>query len=423
MIVLAFDMSETLQTALTTNDGHGMKIDGGGGYNVLIGGQKTAKLLRLANQMQVPFYIVSNNGKSELYPNIDEQAVTFLRNYEVQFPKEHYLGPVDESANKADRLSEIRETHTGTSDETSAPVTVHFFDDSATNIEEAKAADFNSSYQVTKDADLTDNLAAVLYQEALAQFNKAYTTHEALLLAKYENGKAKDDKLRKPRIRLIKNVEKLRDLSSKLTFKYPGNPENPANKKYDIDDIAYIELLVATTATLNTFNQSLSPKMIEASEQSSADPLGSDGEDLEITQPSLSDQLDTIKNCASQVHGQRSIGLKIAAIALEIVTLATSIALAIAGASLLTLAPLDFGLFSIIGAAGCFVVAASAFTAGTSGSMYLFFGPSARRGSAKVSRNIHKNAVELATRLEAFDAAKSSTAPTEIPASMVSGSV
>lgn len=143
--VLAFDVSETLQTGSDSNDnGLGQPMVMGnevipGAYSVMVGGLETAKLLKRAQEKGIAIVLVTNNG-DDLDKGVIDRTLDFLKRYGVIVARENYMGPPpqDNNGSKVPRLKSILQRFDVTKEE------MMFFDDSANNVLEAEEAGFQS---------------------------------------------------------------------------------------------------------------------------------------------------------------------------------------------------------------------------------------------------------------------------------------
>lgn len=166
--VLAFDVSETLQTGADHNDGgRGQFMVGPdgviipGAYSVLVGGQETADLLIQAQRKGLGIVLVTNNG-DDLDREVISRTLAFLANYGITLNREAYLGPPSQGANgsKVPRLEATLNTYQIAKDE------LVFFDDSRANVEEAQANGFKA-IRVKTAHDLQEGIRVVLAEPSL----------------------------------------------------------------------------------------------------------------------------------------------------------------------------------------------------------------------------------------------------------------
>lgn len=164
--VLAFDVSETLQTSADHNDGgcgqpmmDGDDIIIPDAYSVMVGGRRTADLLKEAQAMGIRIILVTNNGENG--DRGDNQVVLrtldFFRRYGVHIPVEDYKGPLPGIGTKIPRLQEILVQHGITQDE------MMFFDDSRAHVESAELEGFRAIRVRTAD-DLQSGITVALTQ-------------------------------------------------------------------------------------------------------------------------------------------------------------------------------------------------------------------------------------------------------------------
>lgn len=161
--VIAFDVSETLQTGAEHDDnglGQPMVDEYNrvipNAYSILMGGIKTAILLKSIQKKDIPIYLVTNNG-ADLDTKVIERTLAFFRNYGIILQPEHYLGPQKYaiSGSKLPRLEHIV-THLNLKKED-----LLFFDDSRANVEEAQQAGF-IAVRVKTATDLQEGLESML---------------------------------------------------------------------------------------------------------------------------------------------------------------------------------------------------------------------------------------------------------------------
>jgi hypothetical protein len=170
--ILAFDVSETLQTGSELDDGFGQTMMDGktvipNAFSVLVGGIETAKLLKEIQDLGIPIYLVTNNG-DDLDKDVVDRTLSFLSNYGVIIPRENYLGPPKGTeGSKVPRLKQLVDQFKISQGE------LLFFDDSRANIEEAQNQGFKNAIRVKTSKDLQDGLRSVLDATKLAKQTQA----------------------------------------------------------------------------------------------------------------------------------------------------------------------------------------------------------------------------------------------------------
>ncbi|MGM9454804.1 hypothetical protein ACTAZI_15880 [Legionella bozemanae] len=159
--VLAFDVSETLQTGSEHNDnGLGQPMCVGkeiipGAYSVMVGGQKTAELLQRAQRKGIHIVLVTNNG-ADLDKEVIQRTLDFFKRYGVNIPPENYMGPEKgKDGSKVPRLEAIAIRFNVNKEE------IYFFDDSFHNVSEARTHGFKA-IQVKSPEDLHNGITEVL---------------------------------------------------------------------------------------------------------------------------------------------------------------------------------------------------------------------------------------------------------------------
>ena len=165
--VLAFDVSETLQTGAEHDDGGlGQPMMMGddiipNAYSVLIGGTQTAALLKQAQANGISIVLVTNNG-NDLDKGVISRTLEFLQTYGITITPENYMGPPKgQNGNKVPRLEDILKRFNIGKDE------LLFFDDSSNNIKEALSAGFQA-IRVQTATDLQDGIREVINQQTVA---------------------------------------------------------------------------------------------------------------------------------------------------------------------------------------------------------------------------------------------------------------
>lgn len=169
--VLAFDVSETLQTGAEHNDGglgQPMRVGNDiipGAYSVMVGGRKTAELLKEAQAKGLVIVLVTNNG-ADLDKEVISRTLGFLKNYGIVIPEEQYMGPPKGSnGSKVPRLEEILIRFNVSKEE------VLFFDDSLNNVEEARSQQFKA-IRVKSPEDLQKGIMEAINTRSLKQETK-----------------------------------------------------------------------------------------------------------------------------------------------------------------------------------------------------------------------------------------------------------
>lgn len=159
--VLAFDVSETLQTGSEHDDnglGQPMRIGSEvipGAYSVMVGGQKTAELLQRAQREGIPIVLVTNYG-ADLDKEVIQRTLDFFQRYGVNIPPENYMGPQKGTdGSKVPRLEEISKRFNVNKE------AIYFFDDSFHNVSDARAHGFKA-IQVKSPEDLQNGITEVL---------------------------------------------------------------------------------------------------------------------------------------------------------------------------------------------------------------------------------------------------------------------
>ncbi|KTD42259.1 HAD family hydrolase [Legionella parisiensis] len=168
--ILAFDVSETLQTGSKHDDnGQGQPMSVGnkvipGAYSVMVGGQKTAELLQCAQKKGIPIFLVTNNS-ADLDKEVIQRTLDFFKLYGVNIPPENYMGPEKGTdGSKVPRLEAIALRFNVNKEE------IYFFDDSFHNVSEARIHGFKA-IQVKSPEDLQNGITEVL--EAPSAIQKA----------------------------------------------------------------------------------------------------------------------------------------------------------------------------------------------------------------------------------------------------------
>ncbi|HHT0593283.1 TPA: hypothetical protein ACTXXA_002054 [Legionella anisa] len=167
-IVLAFDVSETLQTGSEHDDnglGQPMRVGNEvipGAYSVMVGGQRTAELLQPAQRKGIPIVLVTNNG-ADLDKEVIQRTLDFFKGYGVNIPPENYMGPEkDTDGSKVPRLESLSQRFNAAKED------IYFFDDSFHNVSEARAHGFRA-IQVKSPKDLQNGITEVLDAPSVAQ--------------------------------------------------------------------------------------------------------------------------------------------------------------------------------------------------------------------------------------------------------------
>ncbi|QLZ68124.1 hypothetical protein FOLKNPGA_00902 [Legionella sp. PC1000] len=168
--ILAFDVSETLQTGSEYDDhglGQPMRVGNEvipGAYSVMVGGQQTAELLQRAQKKGIHIVLVTNNG-ADLDKEVIPHALDFFKRYGVNIPPENYMGPEKGTdGSKVPRLEAIALRFNVNKEE------IYFFDDSFHNVSEARTHGFKA-IQVKSPEDLQNGITEVL--EAHSAIQKA----------------------------------------------------------------------------------------------------------------------------------------------------------------------------------------------------------------------------------------------------------
>lgn len=166
--ILAFDVSETLQTGSTKNDnGFGQPIIMAdeiipNAYSVMVGGKETAILLKSLQDKGVTIVLVTNNG-ADLDKDVINRTLNFFQGYGITIKPEHYFGPDkgEGGGDKTLRLEQIMKTFDVDKTE------ILFFDDSLKNVEDARSKGFDA-IQVTSPKVLQDELFKVAHAYSIS---------------------------------------------------------------------------------------------------------------------------------------------------------------------------------------------------------------------------------------------------------------
>lgn len=178
--ILAFDVSETLQTGSEQDDnGLGQPMLMGnevipGAFSVMVGGQRTAELLQEAQKKGITLVLVTNNG-ADLDREVISRTLDFLKGYGVIIEPENYMGPPrGTNGSKVPRLEEILRRFNITKDE------IVFFDDSSHNVTEARSQGF-TSIQVKSPEDLQSGILEVInavVKPSISASNSGFFSHQ-----------------------------------------------------------------------------------------------------------------------------------------------------------------------------------------------------------------------------------------------------
>ena len=217
--VLAFDVSETLQTGSETNDGglgqpmlHGTEVIPGA-FSVLVGGKATANLLQEAQRAGIRIVLVTNNG-DDLDKAVVSRTLAFLENYGIHLEPDAYMGPppANSAAASATGGSKVPRLDDAVRRFGIDKSQLRFFDDSRANYEEAVAAGYDS-VRVKSAQDLADGIRKAIDSRLESTAQDELTPS---LFVKTLNGESIS-------IDLKPKVETIADLKSEI-FRKAGIP-------------------------------------------------------------------------------------------------------------------------------------------------------------------------------------------------------